>query len=125
MWWWWRAEEVVQNTTRALYLVVVLLLLTFIVVVAIGLALLWAKWETLPPQSKLLVIIAIIILGLMVALITGTILESQVISIWETSVARATHSWRLFDGWTRANQWVGALLLALLPVLFWTCGQEE
>lgn len=118
-------EAVSQNTARALYLVVILLLLSLLLIVVIGLALLWGKWASLPPQAKMLVLVAVAILGLMVALITGFIVEEQLVGVWTASVEYASHIWRLWDGWTRTNQWVGALLLALLPVLLWPSAEEE
>lgn len=118
-------EAVSQNTARALYLVVILLLLSLLLIVVIGLALLWGKWASLPPQAKLLVLIAVGILGLMVALITGFIVEEQLLGVWTASVEWATHIWMRWDGWTRTNQWVGALLLALLPIILWPSEHEE
>lgn len=118
-------NAVTEDIQRALVLAIVLLFLTLLLVAVLVVAFLWREWYNLSPPVKFLLVAGAVIVGLMIALVTGALVEDQVYAVWEASVAYAYHLWMRFDGFTRSHSWVGMVLLGLMPLLLWLLRGED
>lgn len=117
-------ETATSDIERGLYTIAVLLLLLLALVVVILVLFTWAKFASLPAGAKVLVGVALGLVFGIVAIIVGWVAEEAVAEAYNLSVGWATHLWRQFDGFTRSNRWVAAILLALLVILMWASWEE-
>lgn len=114
-----------EDIQRALVLAIVLLFLTLLLVAVLVAAFLWKEWYNLSPPVKFLLLMAALIVGVIVAVVTGALAESQLRNAWNELLLGARHLWLLFDGFTRSHRWVGLLLLAAIPLLLLGTTEDE
>lgn len=87
----------------------------------------WTFWNTCSPAQKTVIKVALVLAGLLYAIVAGWAVTQVLRQLgvplsWDDWLTWATDKWMRFDGFTRSHRWLGAVGLALVPLLLWPGG---